>query len=232
MSTISAVFGSTVREESSKRNVIEGTFIGVFLTALSYGLGLALGWIDSVNYLEAFAVLTSYVCTYLCVKERRINYPIGAISTAAYCLLFIQSDLVASAVLNAYLTPTLVYGWFRWRKDTVARPVARLQLRWVPVYLAVTAVVFFGARALVEALGGTLATTDTLILVGTVLAQFLMDNKKWENWLVWAAVNMFAIYTYFTAGLTIVGFQYIFFLANTVFGAVVWWNSMKSTEGA
>jgi hypothetical protein len=37
-----------------KRNVIESVIIGVVLTGLSYVVGMALGWIHSVNYLEAF----------------------------------------------------------------------------------------------------------------------------------------------------------------------------------
>ena len=83
---------------------------------------------------------------------------------------------------------------------------------------------------IVNLAGGTLATTDSVILVGTMLAQFLLDNKKIENWAVWAVVNVFAIYTYFSAGLTLAGFQYIFFLANTVYGYVMWQRSKNLSD--
>src|SRR5437868_360567 len=105
------------------RDYLESIIIGLALTALSYGVGIWMDWIAVLNWLEVFAVFTSYVCTYLCVKERRFNYPIGAVSSAAYALLFLQSGLIASAILNAYLVPTLVYGWIRWGKDTRTRPV-------------------------------------------------------------------------------------------------------------
>lgn len=98
----------TTTRVSVKRDVVESIIVGIVLTALSYTVGLLAGWITSLNILEVFAVLTSYACTYLCVKERRINYPIGAISTLAYALLFMQNGLILSAVLNAYLTPTLI----------------------------------------------------------------------------------------------------------------------------
>jgi nicotinamide mononucleotide transporter len=210
------------------KNILEGTVIGTVLTALSYMVALHFGWADSVNYLEAFAVFTSYLCTYLCVKERRINYPIGAISTAAYCVLFFQQDLVASAVLNAYLTPSLVYGWFRWKADSVTRPVSHVAAKMVPVYLVVTAAAFGIATLLITGFGGKVVLTDSLILVGTILAQFLLDNKKIENWIVWAFVNGFAIYTYATAGLALAAFQYVFFLANTLYGYFEWNKSMKA----
>jgi nicotinamide mononucleotide transporter len=195
-------------------------------------VGTRAGWIATadINWLEVFAVFSSYSCTYLSVKQRRINYPIGAISSAAYAYLFWQSGLLASTVLNAYLVPTLVYGWIRWRKDAHTRPVTHIRPRMIPVYLLVAGLGYAGAALLSKQFGGTMAWTDSIILAGTILAQFLLDNKKLENWLVWAVVNVFAIYTYATSGLPLVAFQYVFFLANTVYGYVMWNRSKRHVQ--
>ena len=96
-----------------KRHLAEALAIAIVATGSSYWLAIWAGWITSLNWLEAFAVFTSFVCTWLCVRQRRLNYPIGAVSTAAYAVLFLQNDLLASAILNAYLTPALLYGWYR-----------------------------------------------------------------------------------------------------------------------
>jgi nicotinamide mononucleotide transporter len=211
-------------------HLAQGIIIGIVLTALSYGVGLAMGWIDAVSWLEAFAVFTSYVCTFLCVVERRINYPIGAVSTAAYCVLFFQFGLIASMAINAFLAVYLVYGWFRWRADSNTRPVTRMSLtQWI-LYALVAATGYLIVVFISSSLGGTLAWTDSLILALTILAQFMLDNKKIENWGVWAIMNCFAIYTYFSAGLALVGFQYIFFLANTAYGYVMWKKSKVADE--
>jgi nicotinamide mononucleotide transporter len=209
------------------RDVLDSLWIAAALTAASYLLGLALGWTTGVNWLEAFAVFTSYSCTYLCVRQRRFNYPIGALSTIAYCVLFLQEGLYASMVLNAYLTPILVYGWFRWRADAITRPVTRVEPRWVPVYLLVTAAAFAGAASLNTLLGGTFALADSVILVGTILAQFLMDNKKIESWFVWMIVNVVATWAYFSAGLAIAAVQYVLFLGNAVWAFVEWRRTMR-----
>jgi nicotinamide mononucleotide transporter len=87
-----------------------------------------------------------------------------------------------------------------------------------------------GAALLSSAFGGSMAWTDSMILAGTILAQFLLDNKKIENWIVWAVVNLFAIYTYWTIGLQLVAFQYVFFLANTVYGYLIWNRSMHNGQ--
>lgn len=222
----------TTSRVSTKRDVTESMVIGIVLTVLSYAVGLAVGWITKLNWLEVFAVFTSYSSTYLCVKERRFNYPIGAVSTAVYAILFMQSGLLSSAILNAYLTPTLIYGWLRWRKDAATRPVTHVALKWVPAYIAVAGLGYAGAALLSSKFGGAMAWTDAMILAGTILAQFLLDNKKLENWIVWAVVNVFAIYTYATTGLPLVAFQYVFFLANTVYGYVIWLRSKRSSEAA
>ena len=224
-----SIFKTLVHGGSAKENVIQGTIIGVLLTLLSYAVGVSAGWIDTVNYLEAFAVFTSYVCTFLCVKERRINYPIGAMSTAAYVALFFQYGLVASALVNLYLTPLLVYGWFRWKRDAVSRPVEHVKPKMIPVYLAFATAMLGGAMALTVAVGAPIILTDSAILFGTILAQSLLDNKKLENWPVWLVMNLFAIYTYAKAGLALVAFQYVFFFLNTLYGYYSW-NRSKNNE--
>jgi len=218
------------RDNGVKRNVIEAIIIGIVLTGLTLFVGVQAGWIEDINLLEAFAVFTSYGSTYLCVMERRYNYIFGMISTAAYCVLFWQFGLFASSAVNAYLALALIYGWFRWKNDTNTRPVKHLELKWIPAYILATALGYFGIVQITTMLGATLPLADSVILIGTLLAQFLLDNKRIETWGVWAVVNVFAIYTYFTAGLALAAFQYIFFLANTVYGWVMWKRSMRTQE--
>lgn len=213
-----------------KRHLAEAFGLAVLFTGLSYWLAIWAGWITSLNWLEVFAVFTSYACTWLCVRQRRINYPIGAVSTAAYAVLFLQSDLLASAILNAYLTPALLYGWYRWREDSNRRPVSHLRWRWVPVYLGVTAAAYWGAVQVATFFGGHLAAWDSVILIGTMLAQFLLDNKKIETWFVWAVVNVAAIITYSSSGLWLVAFQYVLFLLNTYIGWRAWRKSLPVPE--
>lgn len=212
-----------------RRNLGEGVILGVVLTALSYVVGLSFGWLDSVNYLEAFAVFTSYVCTYLCVRERRINYPIGAISNAAYCYLFYTFGLMGSATVTGYLTLSLIYGWFRWGKDSNSKPVAFVEAKWWPAYIVATALAFGGGVLIYRAFDAPVVWTDLAVMAGSILAQFLLDNKKMENWMVWAVVNVFAIYTYSVAGLPLVAFQYVFFLLNAFYGLYMWNVSRKAT---
>lgn len=210
------------------RDVADSLWIAAVLTSVSYVVAVMLGWVATVDPLEAFAVLTSYSCTWLCIRQRRFNYPIGAMSTAAYCALFWQQGLVASAALNAYLTPSLLYGWIRWHADARTRPVGRVERRWLPLYLGVTAAFYVGAVATAGALGGTFAAADSVILVGSILAQFLLDNKKLETWVVWFVVDLVAIWLYLTSGLALAGLQFLLFLASAVLGFWQWRSALPA----
>lgn len=220
------------REQGLVTNLIQGTVIGVVLTALSYAVGLGMDWIEELDTLEAFAVFTSYVSTFLFVVERRLCYVWGAVSTVAYCVLFYRFDLNASMAINAFLSVYLIYGWLRWRRDDNTLPITRMTRGDWLLAAAITGVGYLIVVVLSKTFDGALVWTDSVILVGTLLAQWLLDNKKYDTWLVWAAMNCFAIYTYFNTGLALVGFQYIFFLANAFWAYTVWLKTYRAQEVA
>lgn len=199
--------------------------VATILTGISYIVGIKFDWISELNLLEIFSVWTSYACTYLCVVQSRWNYPIGAISVIALSVLFYQQSLFASMALNIYLIPTLIWGWFRWRPDDNTRPVTNVAVYWWPIYIGLTAIVWYSLTEIAKYLGSPLAGPDSLILSTSILAQFLLDQKKIETWIVWFIVNVISIYTYWQAGLVLVAFQYIFFLMNTFWGYVEWRNT-------
>lgn len=210
--------------------ILESIALAVVLTALSYGIGLWMGWIVAVDWLEVFAVLTSYSCTWLCTRQSRWNYPIGIITTAAYSVLFYQWGMLALAVFNLYLVFSLIYGWFRWGSDDNTRPVTRIPLKWYAGYGAVGLAIlglFLLANMLFNPAGlAGLNPIDVGLAVASGVAQLMLDNKKLETWSVWAAVDIVSIPFFIYSGLTLVAFQYIFFLANTVIGHIQWKRTM------
>lgn len=214
-------------KKSLKFHLLVGSALAVFLTALSFVVAFAAQWITEVNPVEVAAVVTSYLCTYLCVMQRRFNYIVALVTTSLYCYLFWQWELFASMATQIYLIPTVIIGWFWWKSDKNPRPVTHTSLLWW-VGVASAAFFIYGGAVLVSiALGGTLPFWDSAILVGTIAAQFLMDRKKLENWIVWGVVNVIAIGVYFSNGLYLAAFQYVFFLANAVWAYVEWRKTLK-----
>lgn len=210
--------------------ILESIALAVVLTALSYGVGLWMGWIVALNWLEVFAVFTSYSCTWLCTRQSRWNYPIGIITTAAYSLLFYQWGLVALAVFNLYLVFSLIYGWFRWGSDDNTRPVSRIPLKWYAGYGAVGLAIFglfLLANMLFNPAGlAGLNPIDVGLAVASGVAQLMLDNKKLETWSVWMSVNIVSIPFFMSSGLYLVALQYVFFLGNCFIGLYQWKKTM------
>lgn len=210
--------------------VFESIHLAIFLTGLSYFVGLQAGWITELNWLEVFAVFTSYSCTWLCTRQSRWNYPIGVITTAAYTVLFWQWSMPALAIFNLYLVFSLVYGWFRWGRDDNTRPVTRIALKWYAGY-GIVGLIILGIFLVVNVLFNPtgiseLNPIDVGLAVASGVAQLMLDNKKLENWTLWALINIVSIPFFLYSGLMLVAFQYIFFLGNTVIGHVHWKKSM------
>lgn len=203
--------------------------LGPTLTILSYGLTQILGWEFAFSWLEFAAVATSYACTYLCVMQSRLNYPIGIVTTFLYSILFWQWQLPALALFNLYLVFSLAYGWWRWGPDGNPIPVTSLKLDvWLLGYVGLAAGIYALLWSINTYFGHEMTTLDAVIAVLSGVAQFLLDNKKIQTWMVWAVVNVLSIYLFWVVGLGLVFIQFILFLANTLFGWYMWQKSMKA----
>lgn len=210
-----------------KNDFFLAAVVGVVLTGFSVLLALSLGWVDNVNGFEIGATIFNYASFYLCVKQRRAYYLIGILGYLFFVVVYLQANLLASTALSAYLSIALIVGWFMWRRDDNTLPVGRIGLKWWPVYILTTLAAYGGAVLVVTLLGGSFAPWDSVILVFTILAQFMLDRKKIENWAVWIIfVNGAGTVLYFTTGLYLVAIQQLLFGLFSVWGWYEWKKSM------
>lgn len=206
--------------------IITPIILGTLVQAIFLVVMLIMAW--DFTYLELAATWTSFICTLMCVFQSRWNYVVGVISVFFLSIVFYQANLLGSMALNIYLIPTLIYGWFVWKKDSETKPVERLKAENILLYLIASGLTYLGAVMTVSYFGGNIPTLDGFLLIGSILAQFLLDRKKLETWMVWAAVNVISIYVYYNSGLYLITLQFCFFLGNTVYGYVMWKKSMEN----
>lgn len=216
---------------------IKGLGLGVILAGLSIVIATLAGWEFTISPLEVIAVATSYTCTWLCVKQSRWNYPIGVFSTFCYSILMWQWGMPALAIFNLYLVFSLAYGYWRWGPDGNSLPVTDLKMdHWALGYVGLglgVLVLLLGIIYSFPLFGLDAPVINNLDIGAAVLsavAQFLLDNKKRDTWIVWAIVNVFTIVLFFNQGLYLAMIQYVFFLGNTIYGWISWTKSMKKEE--
>lgn len=212
---------------NTKRSIIESFILATGITGL---LLIATHFFahQAINWIETASVFFSFACTWLCTRQVRFNYVLGVISTVLLSITFYQAELFGSMALNIYLIPTVIIGWFMWKKDDNPLPVQNVKLKKIGIYLLFTILTWGGALYVIDFFGGKLAVLDGWLLVGTVLAQFLLDRKKVETWIVWVIVDVVSIYVYFQSGLYLLAAQFVLFLANAIFAWFQWRKTMKA----
>ena len=210
----------------TKKSIIEAFVLATLITG---GLVLAqmLYTEQEINILETLSVFFSFACTWLCTRQVRFNYVLAVISTSLLVVVFWQANLYGSMALNLYLIPTVIYGWFVWGRDEDTKPVEHVKLKMLPLYALFTVGTWAIAYVTIKALGGAMGALDGWLLVGSVMAQYLLDRKKIETWFVWIAVNVVSVYVYFSSGLYLLAAQFAFFLINAVIGYFQWKKSLQ-----
>jgi nicotinamide mononucleotide transporter len=205
------------------KHTTQGIIISIILTFGTTGIAYIAGWdISSIGMFEYLGVFLSYVCTWLCVKRSVINFYVGILAVACYSVLFYQIELYSSMMLQLYMLPILIHGLTKWNKenDNSTQKVKFKTLSYI--------VLFSGIVTLITVLlDGKLPLMDSSIFFLSLIAQYLLIQKKVETWFVWAAVNVIAIITYFQAGAYLATLQYIAFLINAGYGYYEWKKGIK-----
>jgi len=209
----------------TKRYILESFIIAFAITGV---LLLAMTLMnEKINWIETASVFFSFACTWLCTRQVRFNYVLGVVSTTLLVITFYQAGLYGSMALNIYLIPTVIIGWFMWGRDTNPKPVQHVQPKKIVLYIFFTALTWTGAYFIITSFGGNMVALDGWLLVGTVLAQFLLDRKKIETWIVWVLVNIVSVYVYFESGLYLLAAQFMLFLFNAIFAYFQWRKTMN-----
>lgn len=223
---MNTIIKENIQQILTKKSIIEAFILATLITtALTIATVVFVD--SSINWLETIAVFFSFACTWLTTRQVRFSYVLAVISTMLLAITFYQAGLYGSMVLNLYLIPTVIYGWFIWGKDSNPRPVEHVALKNILLYVIFTAITWYGAYRIITGFDGEMVILDGWLLVGTVLAQFLLDRKKIENWIVWILVNIVSVYVYWTAGLYLLAAQFALFLANAVYAYYQWNKTMK-----
>lgn len=184
-----------------------------------------------MNHLfEIIAVIFSIFYILLAIAESSLCWYTAFISTAIFAVIFWQSHLVMSTVMQIYFMLMAIYGWYRWRNnldDTkTSLPITRLTFQQHFVTLTLILLpTFFSASFLSLYSSAKSPFLDSLITWGSIVTTYLMANKKLEHWLYWVVIDVLAIGLYFQRDLQATA---ILFVINSVLALVGYFHWNKS----
>jgi nicotinamide mononucleotide transporter len=156
----------------------------------------------------------------------------GIVGCTLFAMVFYQASLFADVVLQVFFVLTSVYGWWKWLNGAAGDvlPVTHMRpssLLWmVPAGLLATAaygtLLYLYTKAFAPFF-------DSSVLVFSVIAQFLMMQRRIESWGFWLLVNTIAVPLYFSRGLTMTAVLYAFFWVNAI-ASWLWWKKLAARQ--
>ena len=176
----------------------------VFIIILNYPL----------SYLEFAGWLSGIVAVALSSMANVWSWPIGIVNVILSFFLFYQVQLYPDMFLQLFFFITNLMGWWRWthpRKDEQDTKLKLKVSRTQPIGLLILLFLTFTLSGILGWLASDLhhlvpsvfskpsasPYLDSLVMVLSVVATYLMVQKKVECWAIWIAADVIATYLYF-----------------------------------
>lgn len=183
----------------------------------------------SLLEIAANAVVTTAII--LAGRNNIHSWWIGIIGSLLFGALFYSVQLYADVTLQIFFVMTGIIGWVRWARggdDGAALPISKSS----PLLLALAAlvglIVAIAYGVILDRYTDAYAPFwDSIILVASVIAQFLLMNRKLENWHIWLIVNTIAVPLYISRGLELTGILYAAYWVNALISLRKWRRDMS-----
>lgn len=208
----------------------------VLFNAGIVGVFLAVSWLTgSTTWASLICGLSGLLSVWLTAQESIWNYPVGFVNVAAWFYMFREAHLFADAWLQVFFGVLMAWGWYIWltkRGRQRVRPTTHIHPAEVVAGVLVVGVgTYFWGRYLVT-IRDIAPYIDAFIASISVVAQYLLSRKVFENWVVWILADVIQIGLYFVKHMAPTGVVYIVFLAIAIGGFTSWRRVMTKEISA
>lgn len=194
----------------------------------------------ALGQLELLATVLLIINVALLAHQKLINYWFGLAGVLIFGYIFKEFKLYSDMLLQwMFYAPLQIVGWYMWKYgktlgETVSEGVDSMK---VVTFNLSGRLVTAASIAVSTLLLGTYMSTftdasfpyiDALTTSMSVAASILMLKKIWENWIIWIAMDVIAIWVYYQKELFVTSGLYVVFLGLATYGAITWFKDMKA----
>lgn len=226
--TLSPAAGALSRPAASwlgLKPIEVGAMLGASLAVL---LASSRAW-WSIGIAEAWGFVTGGICVWLVVREHLWNWPVGLANNIFFLVLFFRGRLFADMGLQVVYFGLGVYGWLNWLLGGENRTLLKISRTTRTEWLVIGGAIplgTWGLREILIAVNGAAPFWDALTTVLSLVAQYLLCRKRFENWFFWMAADTIYIPLYLSRHLPLTAVLYAVFLAMCLAGVRGWHRSM------
>ena len=183
---------------------------------------------------EMLAVILALTYLILAVKERIECWYFAFFSTAIYCFLFFDVNLLMESALQIYYLAMAIFGWWQWRKGshsnsdlTIHTWSLRQHLLAISIVLVLTLI---SGTLLPKYTTAVLPFWDSFTTWGAVVTTYMVARKVLENWLYWIVIDGISIFLYIDRELYLTALLFIAYVIIVIFGFFQWLPLYKAQQ--
>ncbi len=187
------------------------------------------------SLLETLSFVTGLICVWLAVRQNVWNFPVGLVNVATFCVVFFQARLYADAALQVVYFVLAVIGWYLWLyggADKTRLKVSRATHRELLGAIAAAGLLTIILSQLLERVGGSATHVDALTTSLSLCAQWLLNRKLLENWVIWLVTDTIYVPLYIYKQLYLTAGLYVVFLGLAIAGFFEWRRSLLADSEA
>ena len=209
-----------------------------FLTILSVFLfsGSLLKWIP-IAPTEVLGFVSGAVCVLFVVDQNIWNFPVGIANNIFFIILFLSSRLYGDMALQGVYIILGFMGWWQWiygGENRTALHVRRASIGELIVLGGIGAVATIGLQNHFVSIHDAAPFLDAVTTVLSLVAQYLLNGKRLENWFVWIIADVLYIGMYIQKELYLTALLYAVFIGMCIAGLASWKKAEqnRATKGS
>ena len=183
-----------------------------------------------MNPWELLAAAAGVCCVALTVRQNIGCWYFGFVTSALYVWIFWAKSFYAGAALQVVYVLLQFYGWHQWRHGGPERRMLAVERTPRPWLLRLMGLGVAGTFGLGWCLHGwtdqSLPYADSAVTAFSLIAQWMMARKLFENWAIWLGVDVLAVGMYYGQELYPTAVLYAVYFVLATLGHVEWKRSL------
>jgi nicotinamide mononucleotide transporter len=170
---------------------------------------------------------------FLAGRNRVHTWWTGIVGCLLFGYVFFAAKLYADLTLQVFFVITSAVGWWNWERgeNGAQRPIRRTAPKIIGVLGVVAFLIVVGYGWLLHHFTDAYAPfLDSTVLAFSVLGQFLLMDRRLENWWCWLLVNTIAVPLYATRGLYLTSALSVGFWFNAIVAWLQWKKELRTAH--
>lgn len=183
------------------------------------------------NYVEVCGTITGFLYLGFSIRQHFLTWPVGLMNALFYVAVFFSAKIYADMALQFYYVAISIYGWWVWhqgRSEIQTLEVTRTSRKlWIKLLLAIFILFVFIAFILYKYTDSQVPLWDALVTAVSIVATWMLAQKKIEHWLLWVIVDAVSIGLFIMKELYPTTVLFLVYTVLAVYGYFEWRKDLK-----